>query len=54
MPSIYGLKPKFQNLLRPLADALARGGGCANQVTLVAMAPGDAFSDAAFKVAAAR
>jgi CDP-diacylglycerol---glycerol-3-phosphate 3-phosphatidyltransferase len=38
MPSIYGLKPKFQNLLRPLADALVRGGVSANQVTLVAMA----------------
>jgi hypothetical protein len=26
MPSIYGLKPKFQNLLRPVTNALANGG----------------------------
>jgi CDP-diacylglycerol---glycerol-3-phosphate 3-phosphatidyltransferase len=37
MPSIYGLKPKFQKLLRPITDALARLGVSANQVTLFAM-----------------
>ncbi|MBI5017965.1 MAG: CDP-alcohol phosphatidyltransferase family protein [Deltaproteobacteria bacterium] len=36
--SIYALKPRFQNLLRPLAGALARAGGTANQVTLGACA----------------
>jgi CDP-diacylglycerol---glycerol-3-phosphate 3-phosphatidyltransferase len=36
--SIYGLKPKFQALLRPLTTALARGGVTANQVTLAAAA----------------
>jgi CDP-diacylglycerol--glycerol-3-phosphate 3-phosphatidyltransferase len=38
MPSIYGLKPSFQNLLRPLTNALARVGVSANQITLAAMA----------------
>jgi CDP-diacylglycerol---glycerol-3-phosphate 3-phosphatidyltransferase len=38
MPSIYGLKPKFQNLLRPATNALARFDVSANQVTLAAMA----------------
>lgn len=37
MPSIYGLKPKFQNLLRPATNFLARAGVTANQVTLSAM-----------------
>ncbi len=37
MPSIYGLKPKFQNLLRPVTDGLAWAGVTANQVTLAAM-----------------
>jgi CDP-diacylglycerol--glycerol-3-phosphate 3-phosphatidyltransferase len=37
MPSIYGLKPKFQNLLRPVTNGLARAGVTANQVTLGAM-----------------
>jgi phosphatidylglycerophosphate synthase len=37
MPSIYGLKPRFQNLLRPLTNALTRAGISANQVTLSAM-----------------
>jgi CDP-diacylglycerol---glycerol-3-phosphate 3-phosphatidyltransferase len=36
MPSIYGLKPKFQGLLRPITTALARGGVTANQVTIAA------------------
>jgi CDP-diacylglycerol---glycerol-3-phosphate 3-phosphatidyltransferase len=37
MPSIYGLKPRFQNLLRPVTDGLAGAGVTANQVTLAAM-----------------
>lgn len=37
MPSIYGLKPKFQDLLRPVTNDLARAGVTANQVTLAAM-----------------
>jgi len=37
MPSIYDLKPKFQNLLRPLVNGLARIGITANQVTVAAM-----------------
>jgi CDP-diacylglycerol---glycerol-3-phosphate 3-phosphatidyltransferase len=34
--SVYVLKPKFQNLLRPLCAALAKGGVTANQVTVAA------------------
>ncbi|MDP5239951.1 CDP-alcohol phosphatidyltransferase family protein [Uliginosibacterium sp. 31-16] len=34
--SIYALKPKFQNLLRPLTRALFNAGVTANQVTLAA------------------
>lgn len=37
MPSVYDLKPKFQNLLRPLVSLLARIGVTANMVTLAAM-----------------
>ncbi|WP_374574512.1 CDP-alcohol phosphatidyltransferase family protein [Acinetobacter sp.] len=37
MPSIYQLKPAFQNLLRPLVRALYRMGVSANAVTLSAM-----------------
>ncbi|HVM75976.1 MAG TPA: CDP-alcohol phosphatidyltransferase family protein [Candidatus Saccharimonadales bacterium] len=37
MPSVYDLKPKFQALLRPIANALARAGVTANQVTVAAM-----------------
>lgn len=36
MATIYGLKPRFQALLRPLVDRLAAAGVTANQVTLVA------------------
>lgn len=36
MVSVYELKPKFQNLLRPLCTALARGGITANQTTVTA------------------
>jgi CDP-diacylglycerol--glycerol-3-phosphate 3-phosphatidyltransferase len=38
MPTIYQLKPAFQNLLRPLVNQLARGGVTANQITLAAAA----------------
>jgi CDP-diacylglycerol--glycerol-3-phosphate 3-phosphatidyltransferase len=37
MPSIYDLKSRFQNLLRPLLNSLVRAGITANQVTLTAM-----------------
>lgn len=36
--SIYDLKPKFQNLLRPLVIKLEQRGVTANQVTLTACA----------------
>jgi CDP-diacylglycerol---glycerol-3-phosphate 3-phosphatidyltransferase len=38
MPSIYDLKPAFQNLLRTAVRGLAHVGITANQVTLAAMA----------------
>jgi CDP-diacylglycerol--glycerol-3-phosphate 3-phosphatidyltransferase len=37
MPSIYQIKPAFQNLLRPLTRGLAAAGITANQVTLAAL-----------------
>lgn len=37
MPSIYQLKPAFQNLLRPLVKQLYHRGVTANQVTVLAM-----------------
>ncbi|MBE9609921.1 CDP-alcohol phosphatidyltransferase family protein [Chitinilyticum piscinae] len=37
MPSVYQLKPRFQALLRPLTNTLARAGVTANQITLLAM-----------------
>ena len=37
MPSIYGLKPRFQSLLRPLTNVLAQAGITANQITLAAL-----------------
>jgi CDP-diacylglycerol--glycerol-3-phosphate 3-phosphatidyltransferase len=37
MPSIYGLKPGFQRVLRPIAQGLARVGITANQVTVAAV-----------------
>lgn len=37
MPSVYQLKPKFQNVLRPLSNALYRAGVTANSVTVAAM-----------------
>ena len=38
MMSIYALKPKFQNLLRPIVKRLYQKGITANQVTLFACA----------------
>jgi CDP-diacylglycerol--glycerol-3-phosphate 3-phosphatidyltransferase len=38
LPTIYDLKPRFQALLRPLSDGLARAGVSANAVTLAALA----------------
>lgn len=35
--TLYDLKPRFQNLLRPITDALFRAGVTANQVTTAAM-----------------
>jgi len=35
--TIYDLKPAFQNLLRPICNALAKAGVTANQVTVAAM-----------------
>jgi len=37
MPSVYDLKPRFQALLRPITNGLARGGVTANQVTIAAL-----------------
>ncbi|MBK8815053.1 MAG: CDP-alcohol phosphatidyltransferase family protein [Methylococcaceae bacterium] len=37
MPSIYDIKPAFQNLLRPLTRKLASTGVTANQVTVSAL-----------------
>lgn len=36
MPSIYQLKPAFQNLLRPMVQRLYDKGVTANQVTVLA------------------
>jgi len=36
MPSVYDFKPKFQNILRPIANRLASLGVTANQVTISA------------------
>jgi CDP-diacylglycerol--glycerol-3-phosphate 3-phosphatidyltransferase len=37
MPSIYDLKPRFQDLLRPLNASLVKAGVTANSVTLTAL-----------------
>lgn len=37
MPSVYDLKPRFQNLLRPAMNALARAGLTPNIVTVMAI-----------------
>jgi CDP-diacylglycerol--glycerol-3-phosphate 3-phosphatidyltransferase len=51
MPSVYDLKPRFQNLLRPVMGKIARAGITPNVVTLVAVAgsiaAGAAISQAA-------
>jgi alpha-beta hydrolase superfamily lysophospholipase/phosphatidylglycerophosphate synthase len=36
LPSVYGLKPRFQDLLRPMVGRLAEHGVTANQVTIAA------------------
>lgn len=36
MPTIYDLKPRFQNLLRPITQTLARRGITPNQITWLA------------------
>jgi CDP-diacylglycerol--glycerol-3-phosphate 3-phosphatidyltransferase len=54
MPSIYGLKPKFQNLLRPVGNTLARAGVTANQVTVAGMALSFATGVAIFHFRSAR
>jgi CDP-diacylglycerol--glycerol-3-phosphate 3-phosphatidyltransferase len=46
--SIYDLKPRFQNLLRPLCRALANAGVTANQITLAAAILSVAFGEAMF------
>ena len=38
MPTIYGLKPAFQRILRPAVGFLARRGATPNQVTVAALA----------------
>lgn len=37
MPSVYDLKSRFQDLLRPVCNSLARRGVSANQVTVLAI-----------------
>lgn len=37
MPTIYDLKPAFQNLLRPIVRALAHAGATPNQITYAAL-----------------
>ncbi|MCB1922869.1 MAG: CDP-alcohol phosphatidyltransferase family protein [Gammaproteobacteria bacterium] len=37
MPTVYDFKPRFQGLLRPISDRLARAGITANQVTVAAL-----------------
>lgn len=37
MISVYQLKPKFQQLLRPLVNGLAKKGTTANEITVLAM-----------------
>jgi CDP-diacylglycerol---glycerol-3-phosphate 3-phosphatidyltransferase len=49
MPTLYSIKPAFQNLLRPVASGLVRLGATANMVTL-----GAAFMSIAAGVVIAR
>jgi CDP-diacylglycerol--glycerol-3-phosphate 3-phosphatidyltransferase len=53
MPSVYGLKPRFQNLLRPLMRALAGAGLTPNAVTVIAIV-GSVIVGAAVSQAGAR
>ena len=46
MASIYDLKPRFQNLLRPLCRKLAAAGITANQVTIAAAVMSIALGEA--------
>jgi CDP-diacylglycerol--glycerol-3-phosphate 3-phosphatidyltransferase len=46
--SIYDLKPRFQDLLRPLCRALANAGATANQITLAAAIMSVALGEAMF------
>jgi CDP-diacylglycerol--glycerol-3-phosphate 3-phosphatidyltransferase len=43
MPSVYDLKPRFQQLLRPLTAALHRAGITANAVTVAALLASAAY-----------
>ena len=45
-PGTYALKPRFQNLLRPLAGVLARAGIRANHVTVFACSLSVGFTSA--------
>ena len=54
MGSVYDLKPKFQNLLRPLCRAFAAASMTANQVTLAAAAISVALGCAIFVTGGAR
>lgn len=53
MISVYALKPRFQSLLRPLVDRLARAGITANAVTVAAMALSVAYGGALWVFAGA-
>jgi CDP-diacylglycerol--glycerol-3-phosphate 3-phosphatidyltransferase len=54
LASVYDLKPKFQNLLRPLCSSLARASITANQVTIGAAAMSIAEGAAIFATHGAR
>src|ERR1700741_4522973 len=53
MPSVYDLKPGFQNLLRPAMKALARAGLTPNIVTVTAIV-GSILAGAAVSRSAAK
>jgi CDP-diacylglycerol--glycerol-3-phosphate 3-phosphatidyltransferase len=52
--SVYDLKPRFQNILRPLCGALARAGVTANQITIAATIMSIAEGAAIYASGAAR
>jgi CDP-diacylglycerol--glycerol-3-phosphate 3-phosphatidyltransferase len=54
MASIYDLKPRFQALLRPLVQGLAKRGVTANQVTITAAALSGGTGAALFRFPTAR